>query len=77
MGIVSHVSLFLFLLLTRRRPLLYPATGRGRTTVEYEDLDRLEEGEFLNDNILNFCLKYNQPEDRLSFLLITFKTSRT
>ncbi|KAJ3095978.1 hypothetical protein HDU97_006327 [Phlyctochytrium planicorne] len=38
--------------------LTYPAVGRNSVTLRDEDLERLEEGEFLNDNIIEFFLKY-------------------
>ena len=39
-------------------PIIYPSTGANRTTVEFEDVSRLEDGEFLNDNIISFYLRY-------------------
>lgn len=39
-------------------PLIYPKTGKRRMTVEYEDLFRLKEDEFLNDNLIGFFLRY-------------------
>lgn len=39
-------------------PLIYPATGKRRTEVEFGDLLRLDEGEFLNDNLIAFYLRY-------------------
>lgn len=39
-------------------PIIYPSTGTNRTTVEFEDIFRLEDGEFLNDNIISFYLRY-------------------
>ena len=38
--------------------LVYPKTGRRRETVEYDDLFRLDEDEFLNDNLIGFFLRY-------------------
>jgi Ulp1 family protease len=38
-------------------PLVYPQTGKKRTTVEYSDLYRLDDGEFLNDNIIEFYIR--------------------
>ena len=32
----------------------------NKATVEFEDLPRLDDGEFLNDNLVAFCLKYAQ-----------------
>ncbi|RDA95836.1 hypothetical protein CP533_5089 [Ophiocordyceps camponoti-saundersi (nom. inval.)] len=40
------------------RSLMYPATGKNRTTVDDEDIPRLDEGEFLNDNLISFYLRY-------------------
>lgn len=42
--------------------LIYPATGKNRTTVDAEDIVRLDEGEFLNDNLISFYLRYLQVE---------------
>lgn len=48
------------------KPLIYPKTGKKKTTVEYVDLERLDEGEFLNDNLIGFYLRFleNQLEQR-------------
>lgn len=40
------------------KPLIYPKVGKKKSTVEYEDLERLEEGEFLNDNLIGFYLRF-------------------
>ncbi|KAI4203580.1 MAG: hypothetical protein LQ350_001770 [Teloschistes chrysophthalmus] len=40
------------------KPLVYPKEGKKRTTVEWIDLQRLDEGEFLNDNLIAFYLRY-------------------
>lgn len=40
------------------KPLTYPKTGKKKTTVEWEDLERLDEGEFLNDNLISFYLRF-------------------
>ncbi|KAI9766261.1 MAG: hypothetical protein M1840_006675 [Geoglossum simile] len=40
------------------RPLVFPADGPRKTTVDFGDLERLDEGEFLNDNIIAFYLRY-------------------
>lgn len=42
--------------------LVFPATGKNRTTVDADDIPRLDEGEFLNDNLINFYLRYLQVE---------------
>lgn len=41
-----------------KRPLTYPKVGKKKTTVEWSDLERLDEGEFLNDNLISFYLRY-------------------
>ncbi|KOS18453.1 Ubiquitin-like-specific protease 2 [Escovopsis weberi] len=38
----------------------YSASWRNRTTVDEDDIARLNEGEFLNDNLINFYLRYLQ-----------------
>ncbi|GAB7342900.1 hypothetical protein MBLNU457_g1015t1 [Dothideomycetes sp. NU457] len=43
-------------------PLTYPFQGPKRTTVNFEDLDRIDEGDLLNDNIVNFCLRKAEHE---------------
>ncbi|KAH0541762.1 hypothetical protein FGG08_003784 [Glutinoglossum americanum] len=40
------------------KPLVFPADGPKKTTVDFGDLERLDEGEFLNDNIIAFYLRY-------------------
>lgn len=40
------------------KPLVYPKEGKKRTTVDFDDLGRLDEGEFLNDNLIAFYLRY-------------------
>lgn len=44
------------------RPLVYPKDGKKRTTVEWDDLERLDDGEFLNDNLIAFYLRYLEHE---------------
>ena len=39
-------------------PVVYPAQGSKRATVDWIDLERLDEGEFLNDNLISFYLRY-------------------
>lgn len=39
-------------------PLVYPKIGKKRAEVEFHDLDRLEESEFLNDNLIGFFMRY-------------------
>lgn len=38
-------------------PVVYPPSGARRVTVEFGDLERLDEGQFLNDNIVSFALR--------------------
>ncbi|WAO93911.1 ULP-PROTEASE domain-containing protein [Fusarium falciforme] len=42
------------------RSLVYPPTGKNRATVDRDDIPRLDEGEFLNDNLISFYLRYLQ-----------------
>ncbi|KAK0109710.1 hypothetical protein ONS95_002389 [Cadophora gregata] len=41
-------------------PVVYPRQGdkKSRTTVELNDVERLDEGQYLNDNIINFYLSW-------------------
>ena len=41
-----------------KKPLTYPKVGKKKTTVEWSDLERLDDGEFLNDNLISFYLRY-------------------
>ena len=41
-----------------KKPLTYPKVGKKKITVEWSDLVRLDEGEFLNDNLISFYLRY-------------------
>ena len=41
-----------------KKPLIFPKIGKKKTTVEYDDLERLDDGQFLNDNLLGFYLRY-------------------
>ena len=41
-----------------KKPLVYPAVGKKKTTVEFKDLERLDDGQFLNDNLIGFYLHY-------------------
>ena len=43
-------------------PLTWPLTGARRTTVEAADIQRLDDGEFLNDNIILFSLRRLQEK---------------
>ena len=41
-----------------KKPLIYPKTGKKRETVDFQDLERLDDDEFLNDNLIGFYLRY-------------------
>ena len=41
-----------------KKPLVYPLESKKKTTVEWSDLEKLDEGEYLNDNLLGFYLRY-------------------
>lgn len=41
-----------------KQPLLFPKDGKKKASVEFSDLERLEEAEFLNDNLIGFYLRY-------------------
>lgn len=45
---------------------MYPAKGKNRAIVEWTDLQRLNDEELLNDNLISFILlrAQNQPEYR-------------
>ncbi|KAK1655330.1 hypothetical protein BDP81DRAFT_2591 [Colletotrichum phormii] len=42
------------------KPLIFPATGKNRASVYRDDISRLEEGEYLNDNLIGFYLRHLQ-----------------
>lgn len=42
------------------KSLVFPATGKNRATVDKDDIPRLDEGQFLNDNLINFYIRYLQ-----------------
>lgn len=49
--------------------LVYPQVGKKRAIVDARDIERLDEGEYLNDNLISFYLRYlehdieqNQPD---------------
>ena len=44
------------------KPLIYPKEGKKRITVEWSDLKKLDEGEFLNDNLLSFYLRFLEQQ---------------
>lgn len=41
-----------------KRPLIYPQLGKKKATVDFADLERLDEGQFLNDNLIGFYMRY-------------------
>ena len=43
-----------------KKPLTYPKVGKPKITVEWGDLPRLDEGEFLNDTLISFYLRFLQ-----------------
>lgn len=45
-----------------KQTLVYPATGRNRTSVEFDDINRLDNAEFVNDNVLSFYIRYIQDK---------------
>ncbi|EEQ89286.1 Ulp1 protease [Blastomyces dermatitidis ER-3] len=40
------------------RPLVYPPKGKRKAEVEFHDLERLGDGEFLNDNLIGLYLRF-------------------
>ena len=63
--------------------VVYPSEGPRRVTVDFNDLERLDEGEFLNDNVISFGLRYIEehmaPEhkDSVHFFNTFFYTALT
>ncbi|KAI5838050.1 hypothetical protein DFP73DRAFT_565605 [Morchella snyderi] len=61
-------------------PLVYPPNGPRKEVIDYDDLKRLNSNSYLNDNIINFYLKYievqlghNNPEvAKETYFLNTF-----
>ncbi|KAH6652228.1 hypothetical protein BKA67DRAFT_351143 [Truncatella angustata] len=45
-----------------RNSLVFPPQGKNRATVDKEDIVRLDEGQFLNDNLIIFGLRYLQDQ---------------
>ncbi|KAK7953958.1 SUMO protease ULP2 [Apiospora saccharicola] len=43
-----------------RDSLIFPPTGKSRATVDMVDIPRLDEGQYLNDNLIIFYLRYLQ-----------------
>ena len=44
------------------KPLIYPKEGKKRITVEWSDLEKLDDGEFLNDNLISFYLRFLEQQ---------------
>ena len=42
--------------------IVYPAVGKGRARVDMGDIEKLDDGEFLNDNLIVFYLRYLQEK---------------
>lgn len=42
--------------------LTYPLVGKDRATVEFLDLERLDDGEYLNDNLIEFYLRWARQQ---------------
>ena len=53
------------------RSLIYPKAGKKKTTVDWSDLERLDEGQYLNDNLIGFYLRFleHQVEEKNPELL--------
>ncbi|KAK8038132.1 cysteine proteinase [Apiospora phragmitis] len=45
-----------------RDSLIFPPTGKSRATVDLVDIPRLDQGQFLNDNLIIFYLRYLQHD---------------
>ncbi|KAI9664229.1 MAG: hypothetical protein M1831_002408 [Alyxoria varia] len=58
-----------------QKPLVFPKTGRSKATVDFEDLKRLDDEEFLNDNIISFCLRYAQVKSSANSSRVYFFNS--
>lgn len=43
-----------------KRPLIYPQNGKSRANVTWDDLERLNDDEFLNDNLVALFMRYLQ-----------------
>lgn len=44
------------------KPLTYPKIGKKKAFIEWKDLERLDEGEFFNDTLIEFYLRYLQHQ---------------
>lgn len=45
-----------------KQPLVYPKIGKKRAEVEFRDLERLDDNELLNDNLIGFFLRFLEQE---------------
>ncbi|KFY44363.1 hypothetical protein V494_01504 [Pseudogymnoascus sp. VKM F-4513 (FW-928)] len=43
-------------------PLVFPFEGKNKAQVDMRDIERLDEGEYLNDNLIAFYLRYLQEK---------------
>ena len=41
-----------------KRPFTYPEIGKKKATLDFSDLEKLDEGEFLNDALVTFYMRY-------------------
>ncbi|KAF2418381.1 cysteine proteinase, partial [Tothia fuscella] len=44
--------------------VVYPSTGKKRATVNYSDLEKLDDGEFLNDSIIEFYIRWMHEREK-------------
>ncbi|KAF2801762.1 cysteine proteinase [Mytilinidion resinicola] len=47
------------------KPVEYPLVGRRRATVPYDDLEKLDDGEFLNDALIEFYMLWAYEQAKL------------
>lgn len=64
------------------KALVYPSTGPNRATVDFEDLHRLDDEQLLNDNLVQFGIKFAQElypglNDKIYVFNTYFYTSLT
>jgi len=52
------------------RPVVFPLKGPNRANVDFQDLLRLDEQEFLNDNLIAFFLRYVIYADQIAPYLL-------
>lgn len=41
-----------------KEPIVYPPKGRDKATIDSEEIERLDEGQFLNDNLIEFYIRW-------------------